>query len=235
MIYELRIYAVSPGRLADVHARFAEHLPELFGRHGVNCVGRWSALVGPDAPRFVYLLAYRDYAHREAVWTSFYQDSEWWRIRVATNAGHEMVERHDLLFLKPNAAWEHEEEPAGDTVGGLHEMLQQQVAPGQNAAANVFLKEYWLPSLRQAGGRLLGIFDVASGAGMPKIVILHAWTDAAAWHVGRRQLEEDETLRTELSSQRQRFGTTVFERAEVSLLEPALGGAVRSGLGRSPA
>ena len=139
MIYELRLYAVAPGRMADVHDRFNHHFPALFAKHGVDCVARWVALAGPDAPRFVYLMAYRDYAHRESVWASFYQDAEWWRIRAETNAGHEMVERHDLFFLKPNVAWTADAAP-DQAVGGLHELVQQQLAPGQNANANAFLK-----------------------------------------------------------------------------------------------
>lgn len=231
MIYELRLYSVAPGRMADVHARFDEHLPVLFERHGVDCVGRWSALAGPDAPRFVYLMAYRDYAHREAVWTGFYQDAEWWRIRAETNAGHEMVERHDLFFLKPNAVWEAPTAP-DEAVGGLHELVQQQVAPGQNANANRFLKQTWMPLLREAGARVLGVFDMAAGAGMQKLVLLHAWPDAATWHAGRRTIDAHQGLRAELAAQRQGAGTTFLLRGEVNLLEPAPGAAIRAGLGR---
>jgi hypothetical protein len=53
MIYELRLYSVAPGRMADVHTRFNDHFPALFRKHGVNLVGRWHAVAGPDAPRFV--------------------------------------------------------------------------------------------------------------------------------------------------------------------------------------
>lgn len=231
MIYELRLYSVAPGRMHDVHDRFDTHLPALFERHGVNCVGRWSAVAGPDAPRFVYLLAYRDYAHREAVWAGFYQDADWWRVRADTNAGHEMVERHDLFFLKPNAAWV----PAGDAdapVGGLHELVQQQVAPGRNADANRFLADIYLPLLREAGAQVLGVMDMAAGSGMQKIVWLLAWPDAATWHAGQRRIATDAGLRSELARQRREAGTTFFQRAEVNLLDPAPGAVIRAGLGR---
>ncbi|MDR3453050.1 MAG: NIPSNAP family protein [Rhodoferax sp.] len=233
MIYELRLYSVAPGRMAEVHSRFADHLPVLFERHRVDCVGRWSALAGPDAPRFVYLLAYRDYAHREAVWAGFYQDADWWRIRAHTNAGHEMVERHDLYFLKPNAAWDAlDGAPAQQSVGGLHELVQQQVAPGQAAAVNEFIKQSWLPRLREAGARVLGVFDMAAGSGMQKVVLLYAWPDAATWYAGQRRLDTDESLRAELAAQRRKLGTTLFQRGEVNLLEPAPGTMIRAGLGR---
>jgi hypothetical protein len=235
MIYELRLYSVAPGRMADVHERFNTHLPALFQRHGVECVGRWSALAGPDAPRFVYLLAYRDYAHREAVWAGFYQDADWWRIRADTNAGHEMVERHDLFFLKPNASWPRVAEPDAPVDGGLHELVQQQVAPGRNADANAFLAQTWLPLLQAAGAQVLGVFDMAAGSGMQKIVLLYAWPDAATWHAGRRRIESDAGLRSELARQRREAGTTFFDRAEVNLLDPSPGAVIRVGLGRLPA
>ena len=234
MIYELRLYSVAPGRMADVHSRFTDHLPVLFERHGVHCVGRWSALAGPDAPRFVYLMAYRDYAHRESTWAAFYQDADWWRIRADTNAGHEMVERHDLYFLKPNAAWPMATDTASkEVVGGLHELVQQQIAPGQNAAANEFMKQMWLPRLREAGARVLGVFDMAAGSGMQKVVLLYAWPDATTWHAGHRKLEADAGLRDALAGQRQKLGTTLFLRSEVNLLEPAPGVNILGGLGRS--
>ena len=235
MIYELRLYSVAPGRMADVHARFDVHLPVLFERHRVNCVGRWTAIAGPDAPRFVYLIAYQDYVQREAVWANFYQDADWWRIRAETNAGHEMVERHDLYFIKPNMAWtELESASAFDNVEGLHELVQQQVAPGQTAAVNEFMNQIWLPKLQEAGARVLGIFDMAAGSGMQKGVLLYAWKNAAAWHEGHRKLEADVSLRAELAKQRQMLGTTLFLRSEVNLLEPSPSIKILAGLGRHP-
>ena len=234
MIYELRLYSVAPGRMADVHTRFNEHFPALFAKHGVDCVARWNAVAGPDAPRFVYLMAYRDYAHREAVWASFYADAEWWRIRAETNAGHEMVERHDLFFLKPNAAWTVDADSA-TAVGGLHELVQQQIAPGQNANANVFLQETWLPLVREAGARVLAVWDMAAGAGMQKIVLLYAWPDAATWHAGRQSLDRERDAARGLRRAAQEARTALFQRAEVNLLDPAPGVTIRAGLGRNAA
>jgi hypothetical protein len=234
MIHELRLYSVAPGRMADVHTRFNDHFPALFRKHGVDCVGRWNAVAGPDAPRFVYLMAYRDYAHREAVWASFYQDAEWWRVRAETNAGHEMVERHDLYFLKPNPAWV----PAADAsvaVGGLHELVQQQIAPGQNAAANAFLQETWLPLVREAGARVLAVWDMAAGSGMQKVVLLYAWPDAATWHAGRQSLDRNAKLQASFAAQRAKHGTALFQRTEVNLLDPAPGATILAGLGRTAA
>lgn len=233
MIYELRFYSVTHGRMADVQSRFTKHLPALFERHGVRCVGAWSALSGPNAPRFVYLMAYDDYAHRETVWASFYGDPEWMRIRTETNAGHEMVERHDLLFLKPNAAWKPESVPTGMWVGSVCEMLLQQIAPGQNAAANEFLAGTYLPLLRDCGAQVLGVFDLASGGEMPALVVFTAWCDAEAWREGRLALESAQSVRDAFATQHRKMGQPCFHRSAVDLLEPVPGVPIHPSLGRS--
>ena len=83
--------------------------------------------------------------------------------------------------------------------------------------------------------RVLGVFDMAAGSGMQKIVLLCAWPDAATWHAGRRRIESDAGLRSELARQRREAGTTFFDRAEVNLLDPSPGAVIRVGLGRLPA
>ena len=74
---------------------------------------------------------------------------------------------------------------------------------------------------------------MAAGSGMQKIVLLHAWRDAASWHAGRRLIDAHEPLRAEFAAQRKRLGgTALFQRAEVNLLDPAPGATIRAGLGR---
>jgi hypothetical protein len=231
MIYELRLYSVTQGRMADVLSRFKDHLPPLFTRHGVNCVGAWTTLAGAGGPRFIYLMAYRDYAHREAVWASFYADAEWTRVRTQTNAGHEMVERHDLLFLKPNAAWQMSGAQVEQAVAGLHEVEFVQIAPGQNAAVSDFISETYLPVLSDSGARTLGVFDVASGAAMPQLIMFHAWQDPLAWRDGRLKAEKAPGLRKAFESQRKKFGHPLFGRTDVNLLEPVSGFAIHPTLG----
>lgn len=233
MIFEMRFYAVTHGRTQDANARFTDPLPALFARHGVQCVGAWNALAGPGAPRFVYLLAYRDFAHREAAWAGFYTDPQWAKVRAETNAGHEMIEQHDLFFLKANAAWQpHASAPeAGATQ--VHELVLQQISPGQNPAVNEFLGATYLPLLRRSGGRNLGIFDMASGYGMPQLVMLHAWPDAAAWHRGRVAMEAAAPLLEAFTAQRQKLGQPLFGRCEVNLLGPVAGVSIHPSLGRT--
>ena len=233
MIFEMRFYAVTHGRMADANARFTDHLPALFSRHGVQCVGAWNALAGPGAPRFVYLLAYRDFAHRETAWAGFYTDPEWVRVRSQTNAGHEMIERHDLFFLKANAAWLPNPAASAAITGAVHELVLQQIAPGQNAVTNEFLRDIWLPQLGEAGARNLGVFDMASGSNMPQLVMLHEWPDGGAWHRGRLAMAVAAPLQQAFTTQRQKLGQPLFGRSEVNLLAPVPGVAIHPSLGRA--
>jgi hypothetical protein len=231
MIHELRLYSVTQGRMADALARFTDHLPAMFARHCVRCVGAWTALTGSNGPRFVYLMAWADHAQREAAWASFYGDPEWTRVRAQTNAGHEMVERSDVFLLKPNIAWTPDPRSA-EPAGAIHEMTLQQVAPGQTAAINEFLASSYLPLLREQGARTLGVFDVASGPGMPQLVIFQSWNDGEAWRRGRLAMEGSASLRQAFGAQRQRLGHPFFARAEVDLLEPVPGATIAPALGR---
>lgn len=233
MIFEMRFYAVTHGRTADANARFTGHLPELFARHDVQCVGAWNALAGPGAPRFVYLLAYRDFAHREAAWAGFYADPQWAMVRAETNAGHEMIERHDLFFLKPNAAWQPDPDAPKPGAGEVHECVLQQIAPGQNSAVNEFLSSTWLPALHKAGARNLGIFDMTSGYGMPQVVMLNAWPDAAAWQRGRLTMDSTGAVQQAFAAQRHKLGQPLFGRTEVNLLAPVPGVVIHPSLGRA--
>jgi hypothetical protein len=232
MIFEMRFYAVTHGRTADANLRFTGQLPELFSRHDVQCVGAWNALSGPGTPRFVYLLAYRDFAHREAAWTSFYADPQWAKVRAETNAGHEMIEQHDLFFLKANVAWQLETASLVTSAGEVHEIIMQQIAPGKNSAVNEFLNYTWLHALRKEGGRNLGIFDMVSGYGMPQIVMINAWPDMATWQRGRLSMDLTGELQQAFDTQRHSLGQPLFGRTELNLLAPVAGVVIHPTLGR---
>lgn len=221
VIFELRLYSVAPGRMADCHARFRDHFPALFRRHGIACIGRWTATAGPDAPRFVYMMAYQSYAEREACWDSFYKDDEWWRLRAETNAGSEMIERHDLYFLKANTSWKDSGTAIKTSTAGLHELVFHEVAAGQSAAATAFLESTWLPALREAGATIMAVFDMASGVRMPQVVLLYAWRNATHRESGWAALNNNKQINEAWDEQRRKLGHTILTRSEVNLLEPS--------------
>ncbi len=86
--FELRLYTVDQSRVGvgnfeggidELHQRFREKEVELFEKHGAEIVGVWQHLENPDT--LVWMLAYRDRAHREEVWAGFGADPEWTELR----------------------------------------------------------------------------------------------------------------------------------------------------------
>ena len=86
--FEVRIYTVDQKRVAagnlnvginELHQRFREKEVAIFQKHGAEIVGVWQHLGNPDT--LVWMLAYRDRAHREDVWAKFNADPEWAALR----------------------------------------------------------------------------------------------------------------------------------------------------------
>jgi NIPSNAP protein len=87
--FELRMYTVDPSRdgvgqfkggINELHQRFREKETELFVKHGAEILGVWQHLGDPNT--LVWMLAYRDRAHREQVWAGFNADPEWTALRT---------------------------------------------------------------------------------------------------------------------------------------------------------
>ena len=58
-LQEWRIYEAMPGKLPDLHNRFANHTLRLFEKHGVTNIGYWTEVFG-TSNRLVYMLGYPD-------------------------------------------------------------------------------------------------------------------------------------------------------------------------------
>ena len=82
--FEVRMYTVDRARVGtgtfngsinELHQRFREQEVAIFKKHGAEIVGVWQHLGNPDT--LVWMLAYRDRAHREDVWAKFAADPDW--------------------------------------------------------------------------------------------------------------------------------------------------------------
>ena len=87
--FELRMYTVDPtrdgvgqfrGGINELHQRFREKELEIFRKHGAEVIGAWQNLGQPNT--LVWMLAFRDQAHRDAVWAAFNADPDWNALRV---------------------------------------------------------------------------------------------------------------------------------------------------------
>lgn len=83
--FEIRMYTAEPemdgkGGIDNLHRRFREGEVELFEKHGAEIVATWQSLDDPDT--LIWMLAYRDRAHREQVFADFRADPAWHTLRA---------------------------------------------------------------------------------------------------------------------------------------------------------
>ncbi len=90
--FELRMYTVDTERVGTgefnggidaLHQRFREEEVAIFERNGAEIIGAWQDVESPNT--LVYMLAYRDRAHREEVWQGFAADPAWQSLRLKYN------------------------------------------------------------------------------------------------------------------------------------------------------
>ncbi|NKB33155.1 MAG: hypothetical protein GKR91_08660 [Pseudomonadales bacterium] len=79
--FELRMYTAEPvaadgsGGIDNLHQRFREEEVAIFEKHGAEIIAVWQRLDNPNT--LVWMLAYRDRAHRQEVWAAFAADPAW--------------------------------------------------------------------------------------------------------------------------------------------------------------
>lgn len=100
--FELRTYTANPGRLEELHARFADHTVKLFERHGMTNIGYFRPQDAPLAENtLIYLLAHDSRAAAETSWAAFRADPEWQRVAEETRRNGRLVQNVDSVFLDP--------------------------------------------------------------------------------------------------------------------------------------
>ncbi len=103
MIYELRYYEVTPGKLPALNDRFANHTTRIFPKHGIKVIGFWTEIIGASNV-LVYMLGFNDLGHREKAWASFQADPEWQKVRAESEKdGVPLVARIRNVILQPTA------------------------------------------------------------------------------------------------------------------------------------
>lgn len=97
--FELRMYTADPerdgvdgfkGGIDELHQRFREKEVEIFENHGAEVIAVWQNLDDPNT--LVWMLAYRDRAHRQEVWAAFAADPAWAALR----------EKYNVAIKRPN-------------------------------------------------------------------------------------------------------------------------------------
>ena len=109
--FELRMYTADPARdgvgdfergIDELHQRFREKEVAIFEKHGAEIIAVWQNLDDPQT--LIWMLAYRDRAHRQEVWAAFAADPEWTELRqkynVPVSANVFMMSATDYSALK---------------------------------------------------------------------------------------------------------------------------------------
>lgn len=101
-VFELRTYTAQPGRLDDLHTRFADHTTALLARHGMTNIGYFSPQDSPLSENtLIYVLAHDSRAAAEASWAAFRDDPEQQRAFEASRSDGPLVENIVSVFLDP--------------------------------------------------------------------------------------------------------------------------------------
>ena len=96
--FELRYYTADPavngkGGVDDLHQRFRERQIKLLEEHGADMVAHWQRLDNPNT--IVWLLAFRNRAHRDEVFANFRADPEW----IALREKYSVPVNRELIFM----------------------------------------------------------------------------------------------------------------------------------------
>jgi len=101
-VQEWRIYEAMPGRLPDLHNRFANHTVHLFEKHGMENIGYWTEVFG-TSNRLVYMLGYPSLGEREQSWAAFLRDPDWQTARAESEKHGPLVAKAYNQILRPTA------------------------------------------------------------------------------------------------------------------------------------
>jgi NIPSNAP len=99
-VQEWRVYEAMPGRLPDLHNRFANHTLRLFEKHGMENIGYWTEVFG-TSNRLVYMLGYPGLGERERSWAAFQRDPEWQQARTESEKNGPLVAKAYNQILRP--------------------------------------------------------------------------------------------------------------------------------------
>jgi hypothetical protein len=88
LLFELRTYHATPGKLDELLARFRDHTKALFKKHGMGQFGYWVPTEKKDGAgeTLIYILAHKDKKAAQVSWKSFRDDPEWVKVKADSEA-----------------------------------------------------------------------------------------------------------------------------------------------------
>ncbi|MBM7568126.1 NIPSNAP family protein [Paenibacillus sacheonensis] len=99
MIYELRIYDVSPGKMEAIIERFDNHVVALFAKHGMPIKQFW--VDADDANnRLYYVVEHRDMEARNLNYERFRADAEWIEVKRISELNGPLTQKQESIFMR---------------------------------------------------------------------------------------------------------------------------------------
>lgn len=103
MIFELRIYRASPGKLPVLIKRFETTTLKFWEKHGIRQVGFWKPVISESNHDLYYMLEWRDLAEREQRWNAFMTDPDWIKARAETEQAGALTTSISNRILEPTS------------------------------------------------------------------------------------------------------------------------------------
>ena len=103
MIYELRIYHATPGKLPQLLRRFETITLGFWNKYGIRQVGFWTTLIGESNNDLNYILEWENLAEREQKWSAFQNDADWIKARGETEKDGSLTTHITNMILTPTS------------------------------------------------------------------------------------------------------------------------------------
>jgi hypothetical protein len=101
MLYELRVYHATPGKLPKLLERFETTTLRFWEKHGIRQVGFWKTMIGESNNDVYYMLEWKDLGERQEKWGAFMSDPDWIKVKDETEKDGPLTAQISNTILAP--------------------------------------------------------------------------------------------------------------------------------------
>ena len=101
MIYEYRCYTVAPGKMPDLLSRFRDYTLAKFEEYGIKPIAFFTPVIAESNNCLIFILEYRDLAHRESAWSACMADKELRNVFAKSNENGQLITNVENKILAP--------------------------------------------------------------------------------------------------------------------------------------
>ncbi len=118
-VFELRTYTTNEGKLENLNARFRDHTVGLFEKHGIESIGYWVPVDGPESKNtLIYVIKHESRDAAKASWKAFIADPEWKKVAKESQVdGQILAKRPESVYMEAtdySPTWKNGESDSDD-------------------------------------------------------------------------------------------------------------------------